>query len=72
MICLRSNTVSLFDKVEPIVRWEVWFVTEAGMFATLDGAKATAPDFSIIPIPVAIGATIYEPSLKIGVTSGQS
>ncbi len=72
MICLRTNTIHLFDKVEPIVKWEVWFVTEAGIFQTLEGAKETAPDFSIIPIPVAIGENIYEPSLKIGVTSGES
>lgn len=70
MICLKTNTITLFDKVEPILRWDVWFVTEAGLFPTLDAAKSTAPDFNIIPIPVAIGTNLYEPSLKIGVTTG--
>lgn len=72
MICFKTKTISLFGRIEPITKWDVWFVTEAGLFQTMEAAIETAPDFNIIPIAVAFGETLYEPSLKIGFTSGES
>ena len=66
MINYVHCTIIQGDAAEPIARWEVWFRTPLGLCRTLDEAKAAcathemAAQFSIMPVPVAVTATLYE------------
>lgn len=72
MIDLENQTVTVQGKTEPLQCWEVWFVTLQGMFDSWCDAVASADCMnqdikSIIPIPVALSETLYEPCLNQGV-----
>jgi hypothetical protein len=71
MIDYIDETITIFDPelnrdvVERIVRWAVWFDTEEGTFSDLSQAKANCIQSgnsfrTIVPVPVAIGTTIFE------------
>lgn len=70
MIDLVKGTLKVAElPEEPILRWEVWFVTTEGTFAQLSGAiesceRTGQPIHLIIPVPVACGKTTYEIAVR--------
>lgn len=72
MIDLENQTVTINGKTEPLQCWDTWFVTLEGLFDSWCDAKESAarkdqPINSIIPIPVALTESMYEPYLNQGV-----
>lgn len=71
-IDLRNQTLTVLGKTEPLQCWGVWFVTLEGMFDSWCDAVASTERMnqeikSIIPIPVALSDTLYEPFLNQGI-----
>jgi hypothetical protein len=66
MILFVENKIRLGEKIENILRWEVWFHTPWGLCTTLEHAITTCqigeidPEQAIIPITVAVSDTMYE------------
>jgi hypothetical protein len=71
VIDYQGETITIFDPereqevTERITKWESWFVTSEGTFRNFADAKDSCarsgyPVVSIIPVPVAVGATIFE------------
>lgn len=65
MINYERETITLQGKTEPILRWEVWWVTPEGLHQTLAEARVSAdscgiPYTAIQVAPAAVGETIYE------------
>ena len=72
MIDLENQMITVLGKTEPLQCWDIWFVTLEGMFDSWCDAKEAAKRMnqdikSIIPIPVALSETLYEPYLVQGV-----
>lgn len=68
MLNLEKETIELGGKVESILQWGVVFITLEGAHSTLKEAKDSCnrtgqPYFSIMPMPIAKGETIFEITL---------
>ena len=68
MIMIVDNTIIQDGVIDPIKRWEVWYMTPMGITPSLDEAREMCtthdlnPETCIIPRCVAIGALLYEVS----------
>ena len=65
MIILSQRKILLGEKKEHILKFDVWWVTQAGLVVKLEDAVALCrsngwDELSIRPVPVAVGETIYE------------
>lgn len=66
MISLKENQITLGDKSEPILRFEVWFQSPFGLLTDRVGAIEQVaahdlePDQVLIPVSVAVSETLYE------------
>ena len=72
MIDLENQTLTVQGKTEELMSWDTWFVTLEGLFDSWCEAKESANRMNqdiktIIPIPVALSETLYEPFLNQGV-----
>lgn len=71
MIVMKDGSLTLGSVKEPIKQWEVWFHTPWGMCKTLPEAvkaceeNGVDTEAAIVPMPVAIGASIYEASIRV-------
>lgn len=72
MIDLENQSITVQGKTEPLTHWDTWFVTLEGLFDSWYEAKESAKRMnqeisSIIPIPVALSESLYEPFLNQGI-----
>ena len=67
MVNYNTKTIELNGKLEDIRRVEVWYRTPFGLIVGLEEAvkiltdAGLEPNLCIVPVPVFIGDTIYEP-----------
>lgn len=66
MIIIDGNQIKIGEVEERVSKWEVWFHTPFGLckdiYEAVEVCKKAEldPEACIVPIPVAVGPTIYE------------
>ena len=72
MIDLQNQEITVQGKTEKLKCWDIFFVTLEGLFDSWHDATESAKRMNqdiktIIPIPVALSETLYEPFLNQGI-----